>query len=122
MKLVRIIVQIAALFIISFIGEEVRSLFNLPIPGSIIGLILLFFGLSFNLFPEKWIEDGAKFILAYLPMFFIPATAGVIQYPSLLSFSGAVLVVVVIISSLATMAAAGSVSEFFQRHDKEGER
>ncbi|MFC7063730.1 CidA/LrgA family protein [Halobacillus seohaensis] len=122
MKFLRIMLQIAIIFIIYYIGVALRDLLHLPIPGSILGLILLFVGLTLNIIPVRWIQEGAGFILAYLPLFFIPATVGVINYPSLLSWSGALIVLVVVLSSLITMAAAGTVSQLFQIKRKgEGE-
>ncbi len=39
----------------------VQQFFHLPIPGSIIGLILLIICLSVKIIPVKMIEDGAGF-------------------------------------------------------------
>ncbi len=66
----------------------VQQFFHLPIPGSIIGLILLIICLSVKIIPVKMIEDGAGFLLSFLPLLFIPAMTGVINYPSLFSASG----------------------------------
>lgn len=115
MKVIRIIVQLALLYVISFIGGVLHNLLHIPLPGSIIGLVLLFIGLSVKVIPAKWMEDGAGFILAYLPLFFIPATVGVINYPSLLSWSGALLLVVVVISTMITMVAAGTMSQVLEK-------
>ncbi|GGF18748.1 putative integral membrane protein YxzK [Halobacillus andaensis] len=114
MKIIKTIIQIAVLYGIYFLGESIQSLLQIPIPGSIIGLLLLFTALAFHIVPVEWIEDGARLILTYLPLFFIPATVGVINYPDFLSWTGLLLVIIVIISTLATMAAAGWVSQFFQ--------
>ena len=71
-KLLVIIIQISGLYLINLIGEFISSLLKLPIPGSIVGLLLLFISLYFNLIPEKYIKEGAGFLLAILPLFFIP--------------------------------------------------
>lgn len=120
MKIIRIIIQIALLYAVCFIGEVLHNLLLIPLPGSIIGLILLFIGLSFKIIPIKWVEDGAGFILAYLPLFFIPATVGVINYPSLISWGGASLVVVVVISTIITMIAAGTMSQSLEKQRLKG--
>ncbi|MCP3027196.1 CidA/LrgA family protein [Halobacillus sp. A5] len=119
MKLLKIIIQIAVLYGIYFLGEGIRSLLNIPIPGSIIGLLLLFTALSLRIIPVEWIENGARFILVYLPLFFIPATVGVINYPDFLSWTGVLLAGIVSLSTLATMTAAGMVSQYFQNKRKE---
>ncbi|ASN04649.1 CidA/LrgA family protein [Virgibacillus necropolis] len=115
MKIIRIIIQIAVLYAISFIGEVLHDYLHIPLPGSIIGLLLLLVGLSLKIIPAKWIENGAGFILAYLPIFFIPATVGVMNYPSLFSWSGVVLIAVVVCSTIVTMIAAGTMGQFHER-------
>ena len=45
----KLYVQLMIIFSISIIGEGISSVFHLPIPGSIIGLILLFLALQFKL-------------------------------------------------------------------------
>ncbi|WP_082232175.1 CidA/LrgA family protein [Halobacillus massiliensis] len=119
MKIIRIVLQISIFYLFYLIGEGLGELLNLPIPGSIIGLILLFCCLSFNLFSVRWIEEGSIFMLSFLPLFFIPATVGVMKYPSFLSLNGIFLVIIVSVSTLLTMAAAGKVSEIFS---KKGEK
>ncbi|WP_173918235.1 CidA/LrgA family protein [Halobacillus sp. Marseille-Q1614] len=118
MKIIRITLQISIFYLFYLIGEGLRELLNLSIPGSIIGLVLLFSCLSLNLFSVRWIEEGSIFMLSFLPLFFIPATVGVVNYPSFLSMNGVFLVFIVSVSTLLTMIAAGKISEIFLK--KEG--
>ncbi|WP_075981939.1 CidA/LrgA family protein [Bacillus massilinigeriensis] len=115
MKIIRIILQIFFLFIISFIGEWLHKQLHIPLPGSIIGFILLLICLWSKIIPEKWVEDGAGFILAFLPLFFIPASVGIMNHPSLLSLQGGLLILIVIASTIITMIAAGKTSQFLER-------
>ncbi|QEK96789.1 CidA/LrgA family holin-like protein [Bacillus amyloliquefaciens] len=114
MKVIRIILQIIILFAFSFIGGAVQQFFHLPIPGSIIGLILLIICLSVKIIPVKMIEDGAGFLLSFLPLLFIPAMTGVINYPSLFSASGAALFLIIVLSTIVTMIAAGYASQLLE--------
>ncbi|ASK62647.1 hypothetical protein CFK37_11035 [Virgibacillus phasianinus] len=115
MKIIRIISQIALLYLIFLFGEGLHNILHIPLPGSIIGLLLLLAGLSCKIIPIKLMEDGAGFILKYLPLFFIPATIGIMKYPSLLSWSGVVLLLIVVVSTIITMVTAGTISQFFER-------
>lgn len=114
MKYFIIAVQIAGLFLFNFLGEFISSLFKLPLPGSIVGLLLLFLSLHYKLIPETYIKEGVGFLLAILPLFFIPATVGIIQYPEFLSAKGITLIVIVMISTFLTMIVAGRVSERYE--------
>ncbi|MCP6683811.1 CidA/LrgA family holin-like protein [Bacillus nakamurai] len=114
MKAIRIILQIIILYAFSMMGEAAQQMFHLPISGSIIGLILMLICLTVKIIPVKIIEDGAGFLLSFLPLLFIPAMAGVMNYPSLFSASGAALFLIVVLSTIVTMIAAGYASQLLE--------
>lgn len=111
MKIIRIILQLLVLYGFLLIGEAIQALLHLPMPGSIIGFLLLFGALLLKIYPLEWIDAGATFLLSFLSLYFIPATVGVVDYGVLFSGKGALLLPVVIISTLITMATAGFVSQ-----------
>ncbi|MBC9701770.1 MAG: CidA/LrgA family protein, partial [Leuconostoc sp.] len=45
----KLYVQFMIILIFSLIGEAISTLFHLPVPGSIIGLVLLFLALEFKI-------------------------------------------------------------------------
>lgn len=114
-KILNILLQICILFIFSYIGTVIQNLFHLVIPGSIIALLLLFICLCLKIVPVKYIENGAGFLLSTLMLFFIPSTVGIMNYPSLLSIQGALLVAAVLLSTIITIAIAGTASQFFEK-------
>lgn len=117
MKIFRIIAQIGILTIFYYLGVLVVEVTGIIIPASIIGLILLWLSLYFKLIKVEYIQDGAGFMLAFLTLFFIPSTAGVIEYPELLTKAGFCLILSVIISSLFTIWIAGKVSKFIEKKE-----
>ncbi|WP_201715695.1 CidA/LrgA family holin-like protein [Rossellomorea arthrocnemi] len=122
MKIIRIIIQVGILYAFSLIGGAVEQLFHLPTPGSIIGLMLLLACLSLKIVPLIIVEDGASFLLAILPLLFIPAMTGVMNYPSLLSGTGAVLFLIVVLSTIVTMAVSGFASQHLEKRSERRER
>lgn len=121
-KYALIIIQIGCLYIISMCGDLVASLLKLPIPGSIIGLILLFSALHFNIMPDTFVKEGAGFLLVILPLFFIPAIVGIVQYPELLTKKGVILIISVMVSTFLTMIVTGRISQWNEKKQmrKEG--
>lgn len=115
MKFLIIVLQICILYIFLFIGNAIQNLFHLAIPGSIIALILLFICLCLKIIPVRFIEQGAGFLLSILTLFFIPATVGIMNYPSLLSLHGVIFFIVILLSTLITIAIAGTASQFFEK-------
>lgn len=78
-----------AIIVFYMIGRLVNSLLLPWVPGDIIGMLLLFTVLM--IFGEKlslWSQDGAKLLIKYLPLFFVPVTVGIIQYDNLVSLFG----------------------------------
>lgn len=112
MKIIRIIVQVFLLYLFYFVGDYLQKLLHLPVSGSIVGLLLLFALLLLRVIPLKWIEDGATTILAYLPLFFIPATAGIVNHMDIFSGRGLLLILILIASSVLTMVAAAHSSHW----------
>lgn len=112
MKIIRIIVQVFLLYLFYFVGDYLQKLLHLPVSGSIVGLLLLFALLLLRVIPLKWIEDGATTILAYLPLFFIPATAGIVNHMDIFSGRGLLLILILIVSSVLTMVAAAHSSHW----------
>ena len=60
--LVKLVLQLALILLITYIGTEVQKLLHIPLAGSIVGLIL-FLLLQFKIIPESWIDVGANFLL-----------------------------------------------------------
>lgn len=105
-----IILQITALFFISLAMNYIAKWLHLPIPGTILGIIVLFILLKTNVIKLSWIEQGANWLLAELLLFFIPAAVGVMNYMSLLERDGIRILLVVISSTIVVMASSGLVA------------
>ncbi len=111
MKVIKIIVQVCLIYIISLLGNFLQGQFNLPIPGSILGLLILFSLLSCHILPEKWIQEGAGFLLSTMMFFFIPAAIGIINYLDFFQGKGLLLVVVLIVSTCLVLFGSGYTAE-----------
>lgn len=115
MKIIRIIGEVAVLYLFYLAGEYLQQQLQLPIPGSIVGLLLLFILLLLKIVPVKLIENGSSFILAYLPMFFIPATAGIMNHLDIFSGRGLLLIGILVVSSVLTMVVTAYSSEWITK-------
>lgn len=112
MKVIYILLQLLAITGFYLVGESLQAFFNIPLPGSIIGFLLLFAALMLKIYPIEWIDSGAHFLLAFLPLYFVPATVGVVEYGELFSGKGILLIPIVMVSTFLTMAASGWVSQY----------
>ena len=117
MRVIQIIAQVCILWVFYYIGVLIVKLTNIFIPASIIGLVLLWLAMTFNIVKVKWIQDGAGFMIGFLTLFFVPSTVGIIEYPELLTKEGILLIVAVIISSIFTIIVTGRLSLFIEKRE-----
>ncbi|MCQ6266631.1 CidA/LrgA family protein [Fictibacillus sp. WQ 8-8] len=111
MKAFVIVFQIGVLYLFHMLGVWISESLHLFIPGSVVGMILLFIALCTGKFKSRWVSSGARFMLAYLPLFFIPVTVGIMKYPALFSLKGLMLIAATAVSTFLVVAATGWSSE-----------
>jgi holin-like protein len=71
--------QFGIILLITTIGEIIRFLVPLPIPGSIYGLVLMFILLVTNVIKIDQVRSGAMFLIEIMPVMFIPAAVGLLN-------------------------------------------
>lgn len=118
-RIILIIIHIFILYIFNQLGTWIKEFLNLSVPGSVIGLLLLFVLLLSNIIKVRWIEAGAQFFVSNLVFFFIPATVGIINYFDLFKGKGTLLIIIVLISTILVMSTSGLVSQYLAK-DKAG--
>ncbi|MHB8063359.1 MAG: CidA/LrgA family protein [Ruminiclostridium sp.] len=104
MKLLR---QLLIILIICFIGEVLSKVVHIPLPGSIIGMILLFICLFLRLIKLERIEEISKFLLDHLAFFFIPAGVGLLAYVRILKENLLPILVICFITTFLVMIITG---------------
>ena len=71
--------QFLIIIAFSFLGELLHYLLPLPIPASIYGIILLFTALELKWIKVKDIFETSSFLIAIMPVMFIPAAVGLVD-------------------------------------------
>ncbi|TXC90265.1 CidA/LrgA family protein [Metabacillus litoralis] len=112
MNIFKISFQVILLYGIYLIGVFIQNVSQIPVPGSIIGMLFLFTALHFKFIKRKWFSLGGAFLLKHLPLLFIPATVGVIDYLELFKGKGLLTIAIAFISTFIVMAASSLISDF----------
>lgn len=112
-----ILIQFAIICIFSYVGEVINTTFSLPIPGSIIGLLLLFITLKLKLIKLNQIETIGTWLKQNLAFFFVPATVGIMAYFDILNASKTLIFVTMVGSTIFTYFISGVVSKQLQKKE-----
>ncbi|MDH2926646.1 hypothetical protein FW755_02040 [Lonepinella koalarum] len=116
-KIIELIRSLAILYAFLWIGNGIVYLVPLGIPGSIVGLLLLFFGLTTQLIKVEWIFFGANLLIRYMMVLFVPISVGIMQHFDVLISQAKALLIPNIVSSLITLVIVGTLADYlFMRH------
>ncbi|MEK5419859.1 holin [Paenibacillus odorifer] len=120
-KIVIGLLQVAGLALFSLLINAVTPFLHIPIPGSILGMIILFLLLEFGVIHLNWVEVGASWLLAELLLFFIPSAIGVMKYANILETDGLRILAVVILGTIVVMASSGLLtSRIYKAKERKG--
>lgn len=91
------------------------------IPGSVLGMILLFLSLFFKILKPEYVKNIATIITKNMAVFFVPAAVGLMAYGELLSHSLLAIVFAIAISTVLTIVTVAFIQERFEKNRKKGE-
>jgi holin-like protein len=77
---VRVVLGLGVLVGFAALGEGLVKLLHWSLPGSVMGMVLLWAALSLRLVRLHWVEPAADGLLGILGLLFVPATVGAIQF------------------------------------------
>ena len=107
--------QFSIILAISFVAEILAALIPVKIPASIYGLIIMLLALIFKLIKVAQIRETVSFFMQIMPMIFIPAGAAIIIAGDKLRESFFAIIAITAISTVAVIAASGSVTQIFYK-------
>lgn len=102
------------ILIFSLIGEFVSSAINLPIPGSVIGMIILFIFLELKLIHMKKFERVGEFLLDNLGILFVPAGVGIMVKFDFIKEIWLSFFIIAIITTIISLIVTVKVVEFIK--------
>jgi len=114
LKIVQLIIQVIILWVIYWIGNQVALLFSIPIPGNVLGMILLFACLSCGMIKVEHVQIATDLLLKHLVFFFIPFAVGLMKWGQLFYDNGIVLALAIIISGTLTFLTVGFLTQWLQ--------
>ncbi len=110
--------QVSIIFAFTFISEILNRIIPLPIPASIYGLVFLFLCLEFKIIKIDQIKDTADFLLAILPIMFVPSSVGFIKALPLMKKYGIQFLIIGVSTTFLVMIVSGLITQLILRIKK----
>lgn len=106
------VIQFLIIAAFAFIGELLHWFIPLPIPASIYWIVLLFIALELKWVKVSDIREVSSFLIAVMPIMFIPAAAGLMESWGAVKSSVWEYALITIVSTFVVMGVSGAVTQF----------
>ena len=110
--------QVFFLWCIYWLGNQAALILHAPIPGNVLGMVLLFLLLAAGIVKVEQLELAGGFLLRHITFFFIPIAVGLMNWVDLFYQHAVVLTVTIVVSAVAAFWVAGFVFQQLQRRNQ----
>jgi holin-like protein len=107
--------QIGLLVAFWLLGETLAQVSRLPVPGGIVGLLIVLGLLASGHLSIISMRRGAERLLADMLLFFVPAALAVVTHRELLGLLGLKILAVICVGTLIVMAVTAVTVDIFYR-------
>jgi holin-like protein len=113
--------QFGIILAVCFLGDLLHGALALPIPGNVMGMLILLFFLLTGIIKLSMIEDVSNFMLRHLSFFFVPAGVGLITCFSILEGKWVALTIISVVSTVIIAVTTGITVQILMRRRHSGE-
>lgn len=110
------LLQVFYILFFYFIGEVISYGINGFIPGSVIGMVLLFLALAFKRVKPEHVSNVSKVLTDNMGLFFLPAGVGLMSSLNIIFASWAIILTVCVISTILVIVTVALIQEGFEKH------
>ncbi|MDY3809939.1 CidA/LrgA family protein [Desulfovibrio porci] len=111
----RLLWQTVVLAAIAWLADYAVTVLDLPVPGNVLGIMVLFLLLSAGVVKERWISEAASFLLRHLVFFFIPVAVGLMNWGAVFYDYGWVLLGAIVGSTALPLLVTGWLAGALRR-------
>ena len=105
------------IFLFLGLGELTVYLIQMPVPGNILGMILIFVALKLKLIKLEDVKPASDKLIQYLMLFFVPFGVGLLAYFDFIKAHWIVLTVAAVISTLITLYVTAIVQQKLEKDE-----
>jgi putative effector of murein hydrolase LrgA (UPF0299 family) len=108
------------LLLLQSIGEVISRALHLPLPGPVVGMLLLLFALRWPIVHQS-VQGVAEFLLQHLSLLFVPVGVGVMTHLDVLGQYGVRIAIVIVLSTWISLGVTAWVLRALMRDDRQAD-
>lgn len=120
-KALKILNQYLIIMICLIAGECISEFLHIPIPGNVIGMVILLTALLSGIVKLEHVEEAANTLIKNLSLFFVPVGAGIMLYFNLISKYAAAIIIATFLSTFLVLLITGHVTQGLMKDKGKGE-
>ena len=107
MQYIKLLGQVFLLWMIFWAGTEIVNFTHLPLPGNVMGMLLLFVLLLTGIVKPIHIESATNLLLKHMSFLFVPIAVGLMDWGNLFVEHGVVLMGAIAAAAMVSIAVTG---------------
>jgi holin-like protein len=112
------ILQLFILIGFLLLGDLIVTRFSIPLPGSVVGMLLLFLCLITGILKLAWVEKVSSFQLKHLTLLFIPPIVSLFISAQFLEILQWNIFFILIVSSISCLLGTAYTVEWYERRKR----
>lgn len=101
-----------------WLGNQIVQWAKIPVPGTVVGMILLFMLLSAGIVKLEHVQVATDFLLKHMLFFFVPIAVGLMNWGGLFWNNGLILATAIVFSALVPFFTVGHLGQKLSRSKK----
>ena len=112
-KTVKIIRGIIVLLAFYGAGVLLAKWLHIPLPGNIIGMLMLTLALTTGVVKLDWVEQASELLIRHMMLFFVPILVGVASYLGIIADNPIGLLLAMVLGTACVMVVTGRVIQWY---------
>ncbi len=84
LQLIHLLISFALIMGALGIGNTIQTFTGISVPGSVLGMLVLFLSMALGLVKVEWVKPGATLFIRYMILLFVPISVGLMQHLDML--------------------------------------
>lgn len=103
------------LVLLQLVGNWIARVAHIPVPGSVIGMVLLAAGIHLGVIPRRLVRAAAELLVRHLALLYVPAGVALILYVALVRREWLPIAGGALVSLVTVLAIVGVVADRTER-------